>query len=59
MNVYTCKGSIFIEGTGESANYDFDMEAHSEPNELEVLDYMIEQGIIQIIHESADLWEEE
>lgn len=59
MNVYTCKGSIHIEGTGESANYDFDMEAHSEPNDLEVFDYMVNVGIIQIIHESTELWEEE
>jgi hypothetical protein len=55
MPIYNCTGSIFIEGTMEQADYDFDMESESDPNEFEILSYMIEMGILQVLHENTEL----
>lgn len=55
MPIYNCTGSIFIERTWERADYDFDMESESDPNEFEILSYMIEMGILQILHENTEL----
>ena len=54
--MYRCTGSIFIEGTYESANYDFEMEweGDSEPNEMDVLGYLLNSGILQIMHEETE-----
>jgi hypothetical protein len=54
-------GSIFIEGTNEQADYDFQMEwpeLEVEPNDMDALRYMMDTGIIQIIHEDTVLIEE-
>jgi hypothetical protein len=51
--MYRCRGEIFLEGSNESAFYDFEMEADQEPDDMEVFNYMVQTGVIQIIHESA------
>jgi hypothetical protein len=54
-------GSIFIEGTNEQADYDFDMEwpeLEAAPNDMDALRYMMQHGIIQILHEDTELIEE-
>jgi hypothetical protein len=54
-------GSIFIEGTNEQADYDFDMEwpeLEAAPNDMDALRYMMDTGIIQILHEDTQLIEE-
>jgi len=59
---YNMTGSIFIEGTMEQADYDFDMEwseLESAPNEMDALRYMMGSGIIQILHEDTVLIVEE
>jgi hypothetical protein len=61
MKTYKMAGSIFIEGTNDQAEYYFDMEwpeLEPEPNDMDALRYMMDTGIIQIIHESAELIEE-
>ena len=58
---YNMTGSIFIEGTNEQADYDFQMEwpeLEVEPNDMDALRYMMDTGIIQIIHEDTVLIEE-
>ena len=57
---YNMTGIIMIETTREEANYDFDMEwpeLEAEPNDMDALRYMMDTGIIQIIHESTELIE--
>lgn len=57
MKTYRCMGIIQIEGTGDSAEYDFDMEWHDlepAPNEIDILRYMMETGIIQILTYEAE-----
>mgnify|MGYP006445939797 CR=1 FL=1 len=58
---YNMTGSIFIEGTMEEANYDFEMEwpeLEGEPDGMDALHYMMDAGIIQIIHKDTELVEE-
>ena len=58
---YNMTGSIFIEGTMEQASYDFDMEwpeLEASPNDMDALRYMMDVGIIQIMHEDTVLIEE-
>jgi hypothetical protein len=58
MFIYNVTGSILIEGTSQEADYDFEMEYHTDeypPNEMEVLHYMMQAGIIQILHDDAEL----
>lgn len=54
--MYRMTGHLFIEGTMESADYDFDMEWEEdhEPDALDALRYMMDSGIIQIMHESTE-----
>ena len=57
---YSMTGSIFIEGTNEQADYDFEMqwpELEVEPNDMDALRYMMDTGIIQILHEDTELIE--
>jgi hypothetical protein len=57
---YNMTGSIFIEGTNEQADYDFDMEwpeLEAAPNDIDALRYMMQHGIIQILHEDTELIE--
>ena len=57
---YNMTGSIFIEGTKEQADYDFEMqwpELEAEPNDMDALRYMMDTGIIQILHEDTELIE--
>ena len=59
---YNMTGSIFIEGTHDEASYDFDMEwpeLEAAPNEMDALHYMMDTGIIQILHEDTVLIEDE
>ena len=54
---YNMTGSIFIEGTHDEASYDFDMEwpdLEPAPNEIDILRYMNETGIIQILTYEAE-----
>ena len=58
---YNMTGSIFIEGTMEEANYDFEMEwpeLEAEPDGMDALRYMMDAGIIQVIHQDTELVEE-
>lgn len=57
MKTYRCQGIIQIEGTNDSAEYDFDMEwpdLEPAPNDMHILDYMMQSGIIQIITYEAE-----
>lgn len=54
-DTYNVSGEILIEGTGESARYDFEMVSDQVPSEMDVLNYMMETGIIQILHEETIL----
>ena len=57
---YNMTGSIFIEGTMEQADYDFEMEwpeLEAAPNDMDALRYMMQHGIIQILHEDTELIE--
>jgi hypothetical protein len=50
-----------IEGTLDEATYDFDMEwpeLEAAPNDMDALRYMMDTGIIQIVHEDTVLIEE-
>lgn len=49
MKTYRATGVIRLESTGEEAEYDVDVEADSKPSELEVLDWLMKTGDIQII----------
>ena len=58
MFIYNVTGSIFIEGTMQEAEYGFEMEYptdEQDPSGMEVLRYMMDAGIIQILHEDAEL----
>ena len=57
---YNMTGSIFIERTHDEASYDFDMEwpeLEASPNDADALRYMLDTGIIQIMHEDTVLIE--
>lgn len=56
MDMYRMRGHLFIEGTMEAADYDFDMEwgEDGEPDALDALRFMLDSGIIQIMHESTE-----
>jgi hypothetical protein len=57
MHIYNMTGSIFIEGTMEEADYDFEMEwpeLEAEPNDMDALRYMMDAGIIQIMHRTTE-----
>lgn len=56
MRHYRMTGYIQIESSGEAAEYDFVMEWSDlvkEPTEMDVLNYMLSTGDIQIIHDSS------
>jgi len=54
---FNMTGTIFIEGTMDQADYDFDMEweGDGEPSPLDALNFMVVSGIIQIMPESTQL----
>jgi hypothetical protein len=56
MDIYNMTGSIFIEGTMEEADYDFEMEWDSDvpPTDMDALHYMMDSGIIQIMHRTTE-----
>jgi hypothetical protein len=55
MDEYRVSGYILLEGQGSEAEYDFVMEWDGDyPNEMDVLHYMMETGIIQIIHRDTE-----
>jgi hypothetical protein len=43
-----------LESTRQEAEYDFVAEFDHEPDEMDVLNYMMNVGEIQIIHESTE-----
>lgn len=55
MPMYRLNGDIFIQSTGESASYEVEIEADNLPSELDVLDFLMTTGDIQII---PQFWEE-
>ena len=57
---FNMTGSIFIEGTMDQADYNFNMEweGDGEPSPLDALDYTVVSGIIQIMHAKTRKWEE-
>jgi hypothetical protein len=62
MSFYRCTGSIFIEGTMEQADYDFEVDAEDiadADNPMDILNYMLQTGIIQILHEDTEYFEDE
>jgi hypothetical protein len=57
---YNMTGIIMIEGTLDEATYNFEMEwpeLEAEPNDMDALRYMMDIGIIQIIHQNTELVE--
>jgi len=52
---FNMTGSIFIEGTMDQADYDFDMEweGDGEPTPVDALDYLVASGIVQIMHKDT------
>lgn len=54
MPMYHVQGRIMLESTREEAEYEFVHEWPSEPSEMDVLDYMVMSGELQIIHEFSD-----
>ncbi len=50
MPNYRLRGLIMLESTRQEAEYDFEAEFDHEPDEMEVLNYMMNVGEIQIIH---------
>ena len=53
MYNYLVSGTIMLESTREEASYEFEMEWDDAPDEMDVLNYMMDTGEIQIIHEST------
>jgi hypothetical protein len=59
MSYYRCTGSILIEGTLEQADYDFEVDPEDIAdacNPMDILNYMLQTGIIQILHEDTDYY---
>lgn len=55
-------GSILIEGTLEQADYDFeadDGDIANPDDPIDILNFMIQTGIIQILHEDTEFFEDE
>lgn len=62
MSYYRCTGSIFIEGTMEQADYDVeidenDIEDADDP--IEILKYLLNSGVLQIMHEDTEYFEDD
>lgn len=56
MANYLVMGDIELESTGQSATYEFVMENYDfPPNAMDILDYMMQVGELQIIQHT---WEE-
>jgi hypothetical protein len=61
MSFFRCTGSILIEGTLEQADYDFEVDEDDigDPDDpIQVLNYMIGTGIIQILHEDSEWFDD-
>ena len=54
MPVYRVSGIIMLESTREEARYDYEVYFDGKPNEIDILDDMIQSGEIQIIHETTE-----
>ncbi len=62
MGYFRCTGSILIEGTLEQADYDFEVEdgdIEDTDDPIHILNYMIQTGIIQILHEDTEYFDDE
>lgn len=62
MSGYRCTGSILIEGTLEQADYDFEVDAEDiedADDPIHILNYMIQSGIIQILHEDTEYYDDD
>jgi hypothetical protein len=53
---YQCSGRLDIEGSTESAEYDFvlEWEDFREPQPMDILNDMLNTGLIQIISEECE-----
>jgi hypothetical protein len=58
MPVYRVSGIIMLESTRDEARYDYEVWFDGKPNEMDILNDMIQSGEIQIIHESTEEVEE-
>ena len=54
MPVYRVSGIIMLESTRDEARYDYEAYFDGKPNEIDILDDMIQSGEIQIIHETTE-----
>jgi len=54
MPVYRVSGIIMLESTREEARYDYEVYFDGKPNEIDILDDMIQSGEIQIIHQTTE-----
>ena len=62
MGYYNVTGSIFIEGTMEQADYDVDIEdgdIENADDPIQILNYLIQSGVIQILHEDTEYFEDD
>ena len=62
MGYYRVTGSILIEGTLEQADYDVEIEdedIEDADDPVQILDYMLRTGIIQILHEDTEYFGDE
>lgn len=62
MAIYNCTGSIHMESTLTEADYDVDIEWDDDddpPTDLDVLDYLLSSGDLQIIPIRIEEVEEE
>jgi hypothetical protein len=54
MPVYRVSGTIMLESTRDEARYDYEVYFDGKPNEMDILDDMIQSGEIQILHETTE-----
>jgi hypothetical protein len=56
MREYQVSGYLMIEGTDQSADYDFILEwdEFREPTEMDILNDMIQTGLIQVINQECE-----
>jgi len=58
MDRYRVNGYLYLEGLG-TRRIDFEMESDGRPSEMDVLNYMMDVGIIQIIHDQTEYLDED
>lgn len=58
MPYYRVAGTIMLESTRQEAEYDYEVWFDSEPDDMDILNDMMQSGEIQIIHETTEQIEE-